>query len=92
MAIPWRKLRIPGIALLLIIVAVAAVLLIPRKSGDTLARCQELYDKRDYAACSRILTKELAKSPDWHEGRKLLVKAQFADNDGDHGVQVYQIP
>ncbi|HQE24351.1 MAG TPA: hypothetical protein PLM20_10680 [Syntrophomonadaceae bacterium] len=81
MAIPWRKLRIPGIALLLIIVAVAAVLLIPRKSGDTLARCQELYDKRDYAACSRILTKELAKSPDWHEGRKLLVKAQFADND-----------
>ena len=65
----------------LIIVAVAAVLLIPRKSGDTLARCQELYDKRDYAACSRILSKELTKSPDWHEGRLLLVKAQLADND-----------
>lgn len=81
MAIPWRKLRIPGIALLLIIVVVATVLLIPRKPGETLARCQELYDRGEYSACSRILTKQAAKNPDWHEGRNLLVEAQLADND-----------
>jgi hypothetical protein len=81
MTIPWRKLRIPGIALLLVIVAVVAILFIPWKTVDAMAKCQKLYDQGEYAACSRVLTKRLAKNPDWHEGRKLLLKAQLADND-----------
>lgn len=80
MAIPKNKLRIGGIVLLLLVGAVI-LLLNPLRADEVLAKCQDLYDRGEYTACSRILTKRVAKNPDWHEGRRLLVAAQLADND-----------
>mgnify|MGYP001021153741 FL=1 len=80
MAIPKNKLRIGGIVLLLLVGAVI-LLLNPLRADEVLAKYQDLYDRGEYTACSRILTKRVAKNPDWHEGRRLLVAAQLADND-----------
>ena len=79
LAIPKNMLRIGGIALLL--TAVAALLINPLNTDDVLDRCQDLYQRGEYATCSQVLTKRLSKNPDWHEGRKLLVEAQLADKD-----------
>lgn len=79
MAIPWRKLRIPGITLVLAIIVF--LLVKPIDNADALNRCQDLYQRGEYTACSRVLTKRLARNPDWIEGRELIVQAQLADQD-----------
>lgn len=61
MAIPWRKLRITAIALLLAIIAF--FLIKPIDNADVLNRCHDLYQRGEYAARSRILTRRLSGNP-----------------------------
>ncbi|MGI6362568.1 MAG: hypothetical protein ACOX21_02100 [Bacillota bacterium] len=61
MAIPWRKLRVPGITLLLAIIAF--FLIKPIDNADALNRCHDLYQRGEYAARSRILTRRLSGNP-----------------------------
>ncbi|GEM_PF-3663492 len=75
----WKKLRIGAIVLLLAVIA--ALLLFPWQTKDVLERCQDLYERGEYAACSRALAGKMRRDPDWHEGRELLIKAQLAGND-----------
>lgn len=74
-----QKLRIAAMVLLLVVTA--ALLIFPWKNQDVLERCQDLFERGEYASCCKVLTNKLRRDPEWHEGRELLVKAQLGGND-----------
>ncbi|MDD3072995.1 MAG: hypothetical protein PHS56_00975 [Eubacteriales bacterium] len=68
-----------------ILAAVVVVLLLLPDAGS-MEKYEDMYQRGLYDQVSRSLQRELERKPQWHEARKLLVKAELKQNRLDSAV------
>ena len=68
-----------------ILAAVVVILLLLPDTGS-MEKYEDMYQRGLYDQVSRSLQRELERKPQWHEARKLLVKAELKQNRLDSAV------
>ena len=77
---PKRRKLLLIMVSVLVLVAVSVTLVVVLPRGADMEYYQTLYLQGNFADCRRGLLKRLAKEPDWHQARELLIQVELADN------------
>lgn len=77
-----KRFKIIGAVILAVVVAV--LILLP--DTDNIEKYEDMYQRGLYDQVSHGLERELRRKPQWHEGRKLLVKAELEQDRLDSAV------